>query len=94
MNLHQINFVKELAKKIDCDSKISKSHLEQHLRKNSVLDSLWSSVPISHEGELEAAWLSHPGDGDIQLTVSEGLRPHPQSYMAQSLTWKKIFELV
>ena len=56
----------EKAKKIQIGLKVtSKLLFEQHLGKHCVLDRLWSSIPLSHEGKLEAAWLSHPGDGDV-----------------------------
>ncbi len=57
---------------------------EQNLSEHVVLDRLRGPL-ISHQGKLETARFSHPGNGDVQLAVSEGLRPHPQSHMAQSL---------
>ena len=68
---------------LEFDIKISKLLLrEQHLSENCVLNRLWGPILISHQGKLEAAWFPHPGYGDVQLAVSKGLRPHPQSHMA------------
>ena len=60
--------------------------LEQHLTEDCVLDLLWSSILVCHQGKLEAPGTPHSGYRNVQLTVGKGLRPHPESHMAQSLT--------
>ena len=60
--------------------------LEQHLSEDGVLDLLRSSLLVGHQGKLEAPWVADSGHGNVQLTVGKGLRPHPESHMAQSLT--------
>ena len=63
------------------DIKISKFLREQNLSDNYVLYRLWGPIFISHQGKLEASWVAHSGDGDVELTMGERLRPHPQTHI-------------